>query len=61
MLILGKLSYNLDSKTYNGQEQGITVNKAEEIGTVTVKYNGSTDVAKNAGTYEITVDIATKW
>lgn len=29
------------------------------LGTITVKYNGSTDIPKNAGLYNVTIDVAT--
>ena len=56
------LSYDLTSKEYNGQEQAVEVTAKAGIvglGTITVKYNGSTEIPVNAGTYNVTVDIAT--
>lgn len=51
--------------TYNAQQHGITLLQKGAtmantvVGTVTVKYNGSTEIPTNAGLYEITVDVAT--
>ena len=58
---ISDLDYNLTAKTYNGLAQPVTVAAAEGIsglGEITVKYNGSTDEPKNAGTYAVTVSIA---
>ena len=55
------LIYNISPATYNGSPQGIGIAAAPGIiglGAITVKYNGSATVPKDAGTYAITVDIA---
>ena len=55
------LSYSITSTEYTGKAQGIKVTAKDGIkglGTITVKYNGSTDEPINAGTYKITVSIA---
>ncbi len=48
--------------TYDGKAHAATVTAKGEyanyIGAITVKYNGSTSVPVNAGTYNVTVDIA---
>lgn len=53
-----QLTYSLTSKTYNGKAQGVKVTPRTGVGAVTVKYNGSTTVPKNAGTYSVTADVA---
>ena len=58
--ILSRLSYNLNSVTYNGLQQPVIVTAAEgveNLGTITVKYNGNTEAPINVGIYNITVDI----
>lgn len=51
--------------TYSGVPQSVTLTQtagtlgSAKIGTVTVKYNGSTTQPTDAGTYAVTVDIAT--
>jgi len=56
------LSYNISPVTYNGSPQSIRVVPKQGVvgllGTITVKYNGSTTVPTKAGTYEITADVA---
>lgn len=61
MPTISDLTYSVDTKTYNGLAQPVTVAAAEGIsglGEITVKYNGSIDEPKNAGTYVVTVSIA---
>ena len=54
-----KLTYDLTEVDYNGSAQPVTVTAKESgMGTITVKYNGSTTAPKDAGTYAITVDVA---
>jgi hypothetical protein len=56
------LTYDLGAVDYNGEPRPLEVTPAkgiEGLGTITVMYNGSTTAPTNAGTYDITVDIAT--
>jgi predicted outer membrane repeat protein len=56
------LAYDLGAVAYNGEPRPVAVTSAEGIeglGAITVMYDGSTTVPTNAGTYKITVDIAT--
>lgn len=46
------------TKTYNGSAQTATITADPGMGTMTVKYAGSTTAPTNAGTYAITVDVA---
>jgi hypothetical protein len=51
-----------EESVYNGQPQPAGVKAKGNIaglGTITVLYNGNTDVPTNVGEYEVTVDIAT--
>ena len=53
--------YDPITSTYNGIEKSLSISFVDvfaEIGAVTVKYNGSHTAPVNAGTYEITVDVA---
>jgi len=55
------LTYDISPATYNGKQQRISVAAAQGVvglGTITVKYNGSTTVPTNVGTYAVTVDVA---
>lgn len=56
----GDLTSNVSTPvTYNGTPQAVSVTSSKTgIGTITVKYNGSTTVPTNAGSYSITVDIS---
>jgi len=50
----------LANKTYNAKGQGIGVTPKAgvgAVGTITVKYNGSTALPVNAGTYRVTADV----
>lgn len=55
----------LGTATYDAEQHSVTVNRTDSttnsaiFGGVTVKYNGSTDIPKAAGTYKVTIDIAT--
>lgn len=53
-----QLNYTILNKVYNGKAQGINVTPKAGVGTITVKYNGSTAVPVKAGTYNVTADIA---
>jgi hypothetical protein len=57
------LSYSIPANhIYNGSSQGIGAVTAKDgvtgLGAITVKYNGSTTLPVNAGTYAVTADIA---
>lgn len=56
----GDLVYDLIAVDYDGTAKPVSVmsGSGKTLGAITVKYNGSTTVPTNAGTYEITVDIA---
>ncbi len=53
------------SVVYDAKEHSVNVTLKDEkfsavvVGNVTVKYNGSTQIPKNAGRYNVTVDVAT--
>lgn len=50
------LDFDLTAVTYDGTAKSVNVTrKTEEIGEITVKYNGSTTTPVNAGTYTVTV------
>jgi uncharacterized repeat protein (TIGR02543 family) len=53
-------TYNFStSPTYTGSPQAVTVTTSKPgMGSITVKYNGSTTAPVNAGTYSITIDVA---
>ena len=55
------LDWTIEDKTYNKEAQGVTV-KAKEgvegLGEITVRYNGQEEIPQEAGTYEVTVDVA---
>ncbi len=54
-------SFTPDSKTYDGTETPVTVTStlsSPYIGSITVKYDGDTTVPTDAGTYIITIDVA---
>jgi len=61
-LVASDLNSDLSSKIYSGVSQGIPAisqkSPLSAIGAVTIKYDGSTTVPTNAGTYAVTVDIA---
>ncbi len=44
------------SKTYNGATQGVTVTSSPTGAAYTVRYNGSTTLPKNAGSYAVVVE-----
>ncbi|GEM_PF-5724302 len=48
--------YDLTPVTYNGEVQGIAAPSTEVFSDITVKYNGSSVVPRNAGTYTVSVD-----
>jgi hypothetical protein len=53
-----QLTLNRNTVTYNGKPQDVAVRSEYGVGAVTaVYYNGSKTVPKNAGTYELTVDV----
>ena len=55
------LDWTIEDKTYNKEAQGVIV-KAKEgvegLGEITVRYNGQEEIPQEAGTYEVTVDVA---
>ena len=56
--IITDLTFDLSDKDYNGLAQGVTVTGLFGMGDITVKYNGSTAVPVDSGTYAVSVDIA---
>jgi hypothetical protein len=54
------LSYSLTAMVYDGNAKPLSVTAVPDknLGAITVYYNGETSAPINAGTYEITVDIA---
>jgi hypothetical protein len=59
---IADLTFDLTGKEYNGIPQGIPAPTAAQgvvgLGAITVKYDGGDTLPTNAGTYEVTVDIA---
>ena len=52
-------TYNFTSPIYTGSSQAVTVTSSKTgMGSITIKYNGSTTAPVNAGTYSITIDVA---
>ena len=52
------LKYNLENVTYNGKTHPVKVSSEKALGAIKVLYNGKEGMPVNAGTYEVSVEIA---
>ena len=52
------LKYSLEDVTYDGKTHPVKVNSEKALGAIKVLYNGKEEMPVNAGTYEVSVEIA---
>ena len=52
------LKYNLEDVTYDGKTHPVKVSSEKALGAIKVLYNGKEEMPVNAGTYEVSVEIA---